>query len=93
MLIDDLPRLTEEERDALNDGYVTIEGVPLGAPLRRCSDCRHDLGDPMRALGCCPLFGKRRAGVVSRCTSFVLKAAPLTEPNPPCRPQLHENCR
>lgn len=76
MCLDDLPRLTDEERAALAD-CAAIERVPTSAPLRRCSDCRHDLGDPMLAIGKCPLFGKRRLNVESRCASFIPKPNPL----------------
>lgn len=75
--LSDLPRLSDEDREAL-DHCAVLEGVPL-APLRRCSDCRLDLGDPMLAIGECPLFGQRRLNVESRCASFIPK------PNPPCR--------
>lgn len=75
MQLDDLPRLTDEERAALDD-CAAIAGVPTGAPpLRRCSDCRLDLGDLMLALGRCPLFGQRRLNVERRCASFTPKIA------------------
>lgn len=32
MNLDDLPRLNDEDRTALDDGYVAIEGVPIGTP-------------------------------------------------------------
>lgn len=32
MLLDELPRLTNEERDALDGGYTAIEGVPAIEP-------------------------------------------------------------
>lgn len=40
------------------------------APLRRCADCQHDLGDAISAAYRCPLFGQRRAGVEIRCLAF-----------------------
>lgn len=76
--IEDLPRLSDHDREALDDGYVAIEGDVAAPqiPLRRCDDCQLDLGrDVLRALGSCPRWGMRRAGVECRCSSFVPKAA------------------
>lgn len=46
-------------------------------PLRRCADCQLNLGtqpgDTLRAAFACPMFGKPRAGVESRCSAFVSK--------------------
>lgn len=42
------------------------------APMRRCDDCRLNLGrDVLRALGTCPRWGMPRTGVESRCPAFV----------------------
>ena len=35
--IEDLPRLSDTDREALADDYTVVQGVPSGAPLRRCS--------------------------------------------------------
>lgn len=46
-------------------------------PLRRCEDCQLNLGtrpgDTLRAAFACPMFGKPRTGVESRCSAFVAK--------------------
>lgn len=43
-------------------------------PLRRCADCKLDLGrDVLRALCTCPRWGKRRLGIESHCLAFVGK--------------------
>lgn len=42
-------------------------------PLVSCADCELDLGDVLRACGRCPLFGKNRFGVQSRCPAFTPK--------------------
>jgi len=49
-------------------------------PLRRCQDCRLDLGDVLRAVGTCPRWGMNRNGVESRCPAFVAKALVTSRP-------------
>lgn len=48
-------------------------------PLRRCDDCRLNLGrDVLRSLGSCPRWGMCRAGVESHCPAFVAKTVGVT---------------
>lgn len=58
----------------------------VSTPLRRCNECQLNLvRDVLRALGSCPRWGMRRAGVESPCASFAAKAVP-TVPVLPYRP-------
>lgn len=38
LAIDELPRLTEDDREALEDGYVALQGVPASEPPRSLTD-------------------------------------------------------
>ena len=54
----------------MESGDYSIERVRSDAPVRRCDDCKRNLGDVIGAL-CCPLFGMLRSGVEIRCLNFL----------------------
>lgn len=57
--------------EAAADADEAFEAVRAKqAPLRRCQDCRLDLGSSIDALASCPRFGQDRRGVESRCDKF-----------------------
>ena len=61
-------------------GATANAPIPFGLPLRRCNDCAHHLGDPLKALGC-PRFGLPRHNVESRCAQFRAKVLqPIPRP-------------
>lgn len=59
---DDLPRLTDEERDALDAGYVAMAGVPAPSP-RLCLNCKGSRVDPIEGYLCEYCEGTGRGNV------------------------------
>lgn len=109
MRLDDLPRLNDEERDALDDGYIAIEGVPTFEPPRRR---RFALARMLAAvvgalaLTACSMTPAQKkwagfaagvlvVGAIAAHQSDSGSSPPLAiaDPNPPCRPQPDGSCR
>lgn len=74
-----LPRRPEDtEMDLLGD--LDREAREAAVPLRRCNDCVHHLGNPIKAL-LCPRFGMPRHNHESRCAQFrSIVLAPIPRP-------------
>lgn len=51
--IDDLPRLTDDDREAAESGYVALEGVPVGGPRPRFRIYRQSLSHLLAQLTRC----------------------------------------
>ena len=72
------PRPDDQEMDLAAD--LDREAREAAVPLRRCNDCVHHLGDPMKALTC-PRFGMPRHNVESHCAQFRAKVLqPIPRP-------------
>lgn len=52
MRIDDLPALSDEDRQALDDGYVALEGVPISWVCLHCKGCGTDTSEGYLCEAC-----------------------------------------
>lgn len=74
---------------------ATQQPTHLVVPLRRCDDCELNLGTApgvmLQAAFACPMFGRPRIGVESRCAAFVPKDGAAAESS--IRSSLHRRTR